>query len=360
MSTAYITADLEKYSAPNRMWQGIPGIEVTGGGRIFYCAYSGGITEGAGNFAFLLCSTDGGKTFTEVAVADPGPESRAYDATVWIDPLGRLWFIWAAAKPNRVEFSRLDDPDGDLTAWSGVRQLGFDIMLNKPIVAKNGDWLFPCAVWKDGLLSCGWGNDGNCVGSHVFVSRDRGESFQLLGTALTADRHYDEHMLLQQNDGSLSMFIRTRYGIAKAVSTDGGKTWSDGVDAGLGGPNSRFYIGRLASGRVLLINHYRFAGRNNLTAMLSDDDGETWPYRLLLDERASVSYPDVKQARDGSIYIAYDYQRGAHYDQKTDYTDHARALLFAKITEEDILAGKLVTKDSSLKNIANALGRRSI
>ncbi len=359
MKTQFITGQaLAPYTAPNRMWQGIPGIEVTKGGRIFYCAYSGGITEGAGNFAFLLCSTDGGKSFRELAVADPGPEGRTFDPTLWIDPLGRLWFIWSTAPQNRVEFARLDDPDGDLNAWSEVKKLGFDIMLNKPIVAKNGDWLFPCAVWKDGLLSCGWGNDGNPVGSHVFVSRDQGESFALLGTAFAKDRWFDEHMLLEQLDGSLSMFIRTRYGIAKAVSTDGGATWSEGVDAGLGGPNSRFYIGRLQSGNLLLVNHRHFVGRNNLTAMLSEDDGKTWPYALLLDERTPVSYPDVSQTPDGTIYIAYDFQRGAHYHPNTDYTNHARALLYARVTEEDIRAGELISKSGSLKNTASILGKR--
>lgn len=360
MKTTFITDGLENYSTPNRMWQGIPGIEVSRGGRIFISAYSGGITEGAGNFAFLLCSSDGGKTFTEIAVADPGAEARAFDPALWIDPLGRLWFIWAVQPENRVEFARLDDPDGDLRQWSAVRTLGFDIMLNKPIVADNGDWLFPCAVWKDGLLSCGWGNDGNPVGSHVFVSRDQGESFSLLGTAIATDRWYDEHMLLQQLDGSLSMFIRTCYGIARSVSTDGGITWSQGVDAGLGGPNSRFYIGRLRSGNLLLVNHYRFAGRNNLTALLSEDDGKTWPYHLLLDERKPVSYPDVKEADDGMIYIAYDYQRGAHYNKNTDYTNSERALLYARITEADIRAGKLVNESSALKIIANKLGKRII
>ena len=358
MKTELIIKDLEPFSTPNRMWQGIPGIEVTRGGRIFYCAYSGGLVEGAGNYAFVMCSTDGGESFREVVVAKTDPEGRTYDATLWIDPLGRLWFIWSTAPENRVEFARLDDPDGDLTAWSEVKQLAYDVMLNKPIVAKNGDWLFPCAVWKNGLRSCGWGNDGKKDGAHVFVSRDQGESFQFLGTAIAGDRRYDEHMLLEHNDGSMSMFIRTIYGIAQATSQDGGVTWTPGVDAGLGGPNSRFYIGRLSSGRVLLINHRRFVSRNNLTALLSEDDGKTWPYELLLDERAQVSYPDVKEADDGFIYIAYDYQRGAKYNDTTDYTDYARALLYAKITEEDILAGRLVNENSELKKVANALGRR--
>ena len=134
MKTQLVTGDLSKYV---RNWQGIPGIEVTKGGRKFVSLYSGGITEGAGNFAMLLYS-DGGE-FTPIAVADQGPEGRAYDPCLWIDPLDRLWFIWSVQPENRVEFAILENPDEDVTAWSEIRALGFDVMLNKPIVAQNGD-----------------------------------------------------------------------------------------------------------------------------------------------------------------------------------------------------------------------------
>ena len=36
---------LEKYYAKNRLWQGIPGIEHTKGGRTFLTFYSGGVKE---------------------------------------------------------------------------------------------------------------------------------------------------------------------------------------------------------------------------------------------------------------------------------------------------------------------------
>ena len=227
MKTQFITGQaLTPYTAPNRMWQGIPGIEVSKGGRIFYCAYSGGITEGAGNFAFLLCSTDGGKTFQELAVADPGPEGRTSDPTLWIDPLGRLWFIWATAPQNRVEFVRLDDPDGDLTTWSEVKKLGFDIMLNKPIVLSTGEWIFPIAVWdKDRLeLSPLFYDTDAEPGSYAYVSRDQGKTFEILGASHVRDRFFDEHMILEMKDGSLKMFVRAPYGIGVSESFDGGNS----------------------------------------------------------------------------------------------------------------------------------------
>ena len=238
-----------------------------------------------------------------------------------------------------------------------MRTIGYDIMLNKPIVASNGDWLFPVAVWKPGITAgIAGGSDGlHETGAHVYRSRDNGRTFEKISTVEHPDRWFDEHMLFEKRSGEIEMYIRTRNGIGKAVSRDVCLTWDAPTDSGLGGPNSRFYIGRLKSGRVLLVNHVNFTGRNNLTALLSDDDGATFPHRLLIDGRSNVSYPDVKEGSDGFIYIAYDRERGARYTPDIDPDASAREILMAKITEEDILAGKIVNPESRLMNIISKL-----
>ena len=106
---------------------------------------------------------------------------------------------------------------------------------------------------------------------------------------------------------------------------------------------------------MVKFKHISVTGRNNLTAMLSDDDGKTWPYKLLLDERSDVSYPDAKEADDGSIYLTYDRERGSFKDNIADVMNSAREILTAKITEQDIIEGKLVSVGSFLKNIASKL-----
>ena len=47
-------SQLKKFSTPYRLWQGIPGIEVTKKGRIFSTFYSGGTKEEVNNFVVLL------------------------------------------------------------------------------------------------------------------------------------------------------------------------------------------------------------------------------------------------------------------------------------------------------------------
>ena len=46
-----------------------------------------------------------------------------------------------------------------------------------------------------------------------------------------------------------------------------------------------------------------------MTAFLSDDDGISWPYHLLLDGRENVSYPDGTEAQDGRLYLIHDFAR---------------------------------------------------
>lgn len=208
-------SSLERFSSANRLWQGIPSVESTANRRIFAAFYSGGETECMGNFAAVVQSDDCGVTFSEpVAVAYMGEDARAYDSCLWIDPLGRLWFIWSVMPDSRVEFSICTDPDADVLEWGPVRTLAHDVMLNKPIVTKDGDWLFPVAVWKPGLTAgFAGGSDGvHETGAHVYRSRDCGETFEKLGTVDAPERWFDEHMLLEKQNGDLEMYIRTRYG----------------------------------------------------------------------------------------------------------------------------------------------------
>lgn len=167
-------------------------------------------------------------------------------------------------------------------------------------------------------------------------------------------------MVLEFRDGSLGMYVRTFYGIGVSYSFDQGKTWTEGTDSGFGGPCSRFFIRRLKSGRILLINHYHYKGRNNLTALLSEDECKTWQYSLVLDERDNVSYPDAVEDENGYIHITYDRERGAFETRLEDTYAQAREILIAKITENDIMAGRLVDDQSFLKKTASKLGKYAL
>ena len=94
--------------------------------------------------------------------------------------------------------------------------------------------------------------------------------------------------------------------------------------------------------------------------MLSDDECKTWKYKLLLDERTGVSYPDAKESDDGYIYITYDRERGAYLDSLDQVYSQAREILLAKITENDIINGKIVDEESKLKCVISKLGEYAL
>lgn len=350
------TKELQKYRASKRLWQGIPSIEVTKRGRIFLTFYSGGVKEEIGNYVIVIKSDDGGNHFSEPIVIVKEDNGRCFDPCLWIDPLGELWLTWAKCPDDGLYASVCRDPDAEELVWGEEFLVGHNVMMNKPIVVKSGEWLFPIAVWNDGIrvLSEEYDTKITEKGSFVYATNDCGKIFQKLGFADVKDRHYDEHMILEMKDGSLRMFVRTKYGIGASNSYDGGRSWSKDFDTGYGGPCSRFHITRLRSGRILLINHFKFSGRNNLTAMLSEDEGKTFPYKLLLDER-EVSYPDAKEADDGFIYVTYDRERGSYLSNMKEVMASAREILIAKITEEDIISGSLANTNSYLKRIASKL-----
>lgn len=354
-------SELVRFGTPYRIWQGIPGIEVTEKGRIFSTFYSGGIKEEVNNFAVLLKSDDGVSFGEPIAVAfEEG--NRCYDPCLWIDPLGRLWFTWACAPRQAVYAVICNDPDAERLQWGEVFKIGEEVMMNKPTVLSTGEWLFPIAVWHHSVYTGGFTSDKDAADRKAFAYKtvDCGQSFTVLGGADIRKRSFDEHMILELSDGRLAMFVRTTYGIGVSYSYDGGKNWTKGEDTGWGGPCSRFFIRRLKSGRILLINHYNYIGRSHLTAMLSEDECKTWKYKLLLDERSGVSYPDAKEHDDGYIYITYDYQRGAFQDSLDKVYSKAREILFAKITENDIINGRLVDKESQLKRTVSKLGKYAL
>jgi len=339
--------ELKKYSIKERVWQGIPSVAVTQKGRIFTCFYSGSTTEDLGNYCVLLISDDDGETFsTPVAVAYFGDNARAFDPCVWIDPENRLWFFYSVSPNQKVYASVCNNPVADRLCFSDEREIAGEVMLNKPTVLNNGDWCLPVSVWGKGAMNSSEKLkeiyarlDQRDIErkAFLFVSKDNGKTFEKRGGALPKERSFDEHMFLQTEDG-LECFIRVNYGIGKSLSTDGGYNWSPVLDSGYFCPDTRFFIGRLSSGNILLVAHQKGDNPNNpnertkLTAFLSEDGGETWKGKLLLDERINVSYPDVQENK-GYIYVVYDRERRSDGE-----------ILLAKFTEQDIIDGKVNSK----------------
>lgn len=346
--------ELEKFYSYNRVWQGIPGIEVTKNGRVFSTFYSGGTKEEIGNYVLLLMSEDGCSFGEPIAVAY-SENHRCYDPCLWIDPFDRLWLTWAYAPDNGVYGTICTHPDADVLCWSEVFRIGEDVMMNKPTILSTGEWLFPIAVWRSRLF-VGTPSKSSPSGAFVYKTIDNGVSFERLGGADVKGRAFDEHMVVEGDDGVLAMYVRTSYGIGVSYSYDKGYTWTDGRESGIYGPSSRFCIRKLNTGELLLVYNKDSAYRRNLSAMLSVDGGATFKYCLTIDERDNVSYPDIKQTDDGFIHITYDRGRGSFETSLENAYKQPREILYAKVTREDIINGSITSRGSFTKRVISALG----
>ncbi len=330
----------------HRRFQGIPGIACSPGGRLWATWYAGGVGEGPDNFVLLVTSGDDGATWsTPLFAIDPPGTVRAFDPCLWVDPAGRLWLFYAQSESwydgrAGVWAMRCDQPDQADATWTEPVRVADGIMMNKPIVLRDGTWALPVAIWNDKGNHHPECNDRRAA--NMVVSTTGGQTWEHRGGAhIPEARDCDEHMLVERRDGSLWMLIRTGYGIAETESRDGGRTWSPVTKWPVEHPTARFFISRLRSGALLLVKHGPLDVRSKrelLTAYLSEDDGKTWGGGLLLDARPGVSYPDGCEAPDGTIRLIYDFQRTG-----------AKEILMARFAEDDVRAGQAVSGKASLR-----------
>ena len=324
---------------------GIPSIAVSPkNGRIWITWYGGPLAgENHTNYCTLLTSGDGGATWQEALIADPdGPDGpwRAFDPELWIAPDGKLWWTWTErnvgiggkwgkglsveGEEDQLMVAELDAENFPSAPYPTPRRIGRGVMMCKPIVLKDGAWLFPVARWQEEQSS------------FFYASVDGGKTFQERGgvTLPKKERRFDEHQAVEMHDGSILCLSRVDWGYGyfrKARSTDGGRTWSAPEKSSFAQPSSRVFFTKLKSGAWMLVKNGLFDEgdeRRQLIAYYSTDEGKTWGGGLVLDRRPDVSYPDGVELADGRILVIYDRNR---------MTD--RELLVSVFTEADLKRG---------------------
>ncbi len=338
---------------PNRLVSG--GITMTPGGRL----WATWMQHGESRFTYPLAaySDDGGDHWSGPAfAAETGPLANGYRCTslcsnFWTAPDGRLFWIYDYSMgifdgKAGVWISICGNPDEANPVWGAPRRIWHGNAINKPCMRANGEWLigvslwtfsnddmfgveFPCTVEREELEA-----DRRV---HIFASADQGESWTRRGGIRVAEWSFNEPNLMEREDGSLRMYLRSASGLVETDSSDGGWNWTAYEKSKILAPPARIFVTKLQSGAWLMVRHEVGPGeetrRQKLTACLSGDEGKTWSSGLRLDDRYGVSYPDGFQAADGRIFVCYDRMR----------TDGE--FLLATFREEDVLAGKPVTAD---------------
>ena len=235
------TSPLPQYDYDKLDYSMTFGIERTPGGRLWACWVAGGDSPKA--FFVLATSDDDGETCSKPrlvidAHAKELPRPRSVlVGNLWTDPLGRLWLmfdqsmdmldgragVWAAVCEN---------PNAETPLWSKPLRIWHGITLNKPTVLSNGDWMLPVSLDQRG----GFGPFKGCFaeldslrGANVFVSNDKGATWQRRGCVQFPRPNWHEHMVVERKDGTLWMLARTANRIMESSSFDRGKTWSKPV-----------------------------------------------------------------------------------------------------------------------------------
>lgn len=349
--TKLITEPGPEYSDEQRDYAMVIGIDRTPKGRLWSAWVAGGDSPKA--YFVLATSDDQGATWSKprLVIRNPRTPTGLYNSTIvgnlWTDPTGRLWLFYDQSLEQfdgraGVWAITCDNPDADKPTWSEPRRLWHGMSLNKPVVLKNGEWMLPVSLWDRTKMRADFNDaypelDDQRM-AHWFVSSDRGKTWTRRGGARFPKPMFDEHMLVELNDGRLWMLARVADGLMECFSSDMGRTWTEPTPSPIKNPSARFFLRRLASGKILLVKNGpldKAIGRSHMTAYLSEDEGRTFKGGLVIDERKGVSYPDGFQAPDGTIHILHDRER-----------DKEREILLAKFTEADILAGQFVTAGS--------------
>ena len=343
------------YLENTRRFQGCPTVAVTRGGRIFVGWYAGGPLEPhMENYNLLVMSDDGGISWSAPLLIIPStkePPVHALDIQLFTEPDGTLCVFWVqnnthpcgagecedGTDPFRpyvirdgyvfddfrhtVWCATCRDPDAERLSFDPPRCLGIGFLRTKPLLLANGTRLYYNYDQIDPEMRYGYS-----------ISDDGGKTLHRHYGPRKLETRFDEAMAYERRDGSIRMLARAKGGrLSETVSHDGGLTWEEARPSDIVCADTRFFVGRTPTGRLLLVTNDSALYRERLTVFLSEDDGASWPYRALVDARLPVSYPDV-DFYDGRILLVYDYHRSQDGE-----------ILFASFTEEDIIKGRTIS-----------------
>lgn len=279
-------------------------IASTGEGLV--AAWFGGTREGRNDVGIWLSrTTDGGWT-APVEVADGvSPDGKRYpcwNPALFQAPDGPLLLFYKVGPSPRAWWGMLKRSTDAGRTWSDAARLPEGIagpIKDKPVLL------------DDGRLLCGSSTEDAGWRVHMEWTGDLGKTWERTeplndGTSIGAI----QPTILELGEGKLQILCRSRQGkIARALSDDGGRTWSEMTLTELPNPNSGIDAVTLADGRHLLVYNHTPGGRSPLNVAISPD-GTTWTPALVLENTpGEYSYPAVIQAPDGRVHATYTWKR---------------------------------------------------
>jgi len=268
-------------------------------------AWFGGKEEGANDVASWLSLRKAGRWSPPRMVAS-APDVPCWNPVLHLTRGGTLLLFYKAGPSPQTWTGFLQRSRDAGATWSMPEQLPAGIL--GPI--KNKPFELP-----DGTLVCGTSVESyRTWGCWVERTSDQGITWSKHGPINLPGHLYGsiQPTVFGTSDGRLAMLCRTRdvHRVVRATSSDGGKNWSQLAETALPQNNSGLDATRLVDGRVVLVYNHTATGRTPLNIGISGDLGATWiPGPVLEAEPGEFSYPAVIQGTDGTIHIAYTWNR---------------------------------------------------
>jgi len=372
--------DDEYYKAESRGGQCCPTITMSNNGTLFaafFCNPLGKISIGGENndtYGQVVRSFDGGITWEDpLMVIDPDKEgpARIFDLMLWSsEDKKRIFFSYTlAASPNSIIGGKMgtwitytDNPEDATPDWSTPIRVFDGVAASKPIKTSDGNWYWATSFWAGVEKQYFDLSKPECrFGMHLYRSKDS-LNWEHLCHIKGCNDELSEPALVENEKGKIMLIKRrwdgTRYLTANLNDLT---KWSeskefrydnnDETSLQMNLADSRIHIEKLPSGNLIFVYHdIQECKRCMLTAALSCDGGITWPHKLLLEERNRTSYPIAQVNEKGEILIIYDQGRTRRNAQE------GNEILYARIREEDIKAGKLIHPRSVLKRLVTRYG----
>ena len=373
-----LKADLY-YLPENRGYQACPSVAITEKGNIlaafmatpYGCTHSGG--ENHHGYVAISRSRDGGITWEDpIAVFDPDKEGpcRTFEGVLWTSPDRKRVYL-SYAQASGIDYNlggRLgtwvtytDNPDDECPLWSEPVRAADGWTDFGPLHASDGNWYWPTSFSRCLFEDCyDMSTEDHIRGIHIYRSPDC-ISWEHFCYVKESNNHISEPCLVEYEKGKLMLLERHGDGTnIFFADLENATEWTSPEpfcfdnntgDMVMNTADSRSYLYKLPSGRMLYIfNNTRDRSRACISAALSEDGGKTFPYVLLLDERAGSSYAHCDVTAEGDIFIVYDQGRS-----RIDKTSGSE-ILFARITEKDIIKGELVSPRSCIKRLVTRYG----
>jgi len=283
------------------------------------------------------------------------PDIPDCNPVLFIDRKDELWLFWIAVLANRWEDSLLryrtssDYQNDGAPKWnwqdviilkpgesfasdleSGYREMNLPeidyggyaphplealVEAAKNISNRQKGWMTRThlTVLPSGRILLPLYSDGFYVGL-MAISDDEGATWRdgspIVGVGL------NQPSVVRKQNGILVAYMRDEGPAPKRVqiseSKDDGETWSVAVESDIPNPDSSLEAIALRDGRWVMAFNDREEGRDRLAVALSDDEGKTWKWKRLLENRegGNFHYPSLLQSRDGRIHLSYTYQPG--------------------------------------------------